>query len=289
VSTAQRVRPFQFRAASDGGWEDKLFDHIHQQGVEDLVIALSGVVHRPVQVTYEADYQRRSGDGLVAPVSVIIKLTPGGRVCLDLDRQLAACMVDMMVGGSGEREDGPFTDLEAVLVRRVLAVFPRTVVQWWDEVAEISASVEEIVVSNVPGYTRKEDGTEVGYRLSYGKAVGYLRVFYEDDAKKHLLRAAASEGLTRQDRPATGDSIDLVRRVNELDLVVSARLGLLNLTMRQLMELDTGDVLDTGTGVDQGVSVLVEGQPKFLAMPGRRGGQVAVRVTGLLKGVSEGA
>jgi flagellar motor switch protein FliM len=55
--------------------------------------------------------------------------------------------------------------------------------------------------------------------------------------------------------------------------------------MRELLELDRGDVLITSTEIGGRVPITIEGRPKFHAIPGRKGGQVAVK---LVQAIDEG-
>jgi len=64
------------------------------------------------------------------------------------------------------------------------------------------------------------------------------------------------------------------------EVEVSAELGTSLLPMRQVLNLQVGDVIPLGTGREGPVLLRIEGQPGFLGAPGISGGNNAVRVNG---------
>ncbi|MCE6952990.1 flagellar motor switch protein FliM [Cereibacter sphaeroides] len=69
----------------------------------------------------------------------------------------------------------------------------------------------------------------------------------------------------------------LQRAILEVPLTLSARLCEPEVPLRQLMQIQPGDVLPVQ--LSDTVSLLVEGQPIFDATPGERGGQTALNLT----------
>jgi flagellar motor switch protein FliM len=64
------------------------------------------------------------------------------------------------------------------------------------------------------------------------------------------------------------------------EVEVSAELGTSLLPMRQVLNLQVGDVIPLGTGREGPVLLRIEGRPGFLGAPGISGGNNAVRVSG---------
>jgi flagellar motor switch protein FliM len=67
----------------------------------------------------------------------------------------------------------------------------------------------------------------------------------------------------------------------EMSAAVTARSGQLTMSVREVLELKVGDIVDLGYDPDQPLTVLVEDKPKFFGLPGERGGKQAVHITGL--------
>ncbi|WP_028585484.1 flagellar motor switch protein FliM [Desulfogranum mediterraneum] len=70
-----------------------------------------------------------------------------------------------------------------------------------------------------------------------------------------------------------------IREAMEMEATVIARSGLIEMTIREILQLQAGDILDLGYDPDRPVDIIVEDQPKFLAIPGERDGKKAFHIT----------
>ncbi len=73
----------------------------------------------------------------------------------------------------------------------------------------------------------------------------------------------------------------LARETLEMETTVIARSGLLEMSIRQILSMQEGDIVELGYDPDQPLTIVVEDKPKFLAVPGERNGKKAFHVTGL--------
>lgn len=72
----------------------------------------------------------------------------------------------------------------------------------------------------------------------------------------------------------------IARETLEMESQVIARSGLITMTIRRILGLQPGDIIDLQYDPDRPLTVLVEDQPLFLAIPGERNGKKAFHVTG---------
>ena len=70
------------------------------------------------------------------------------------------------------------------------------------------------------------------------------------------------------------------REVLEMSALVTARSGTLSMSIRDIMALKVGDVIDLGYDPNRPLDILVEDRPKFFAIPGERNGKKAFHITG---------
>lgn len=71
-----------------------------------------------------------------------------------------------------------------------------------------------------------------------------------------------------------------IREVLEMESQVTARSGLVNMSIGTILSLKPGDIVDLHYNPDQPLTILVEDQPLFLAISGERNGKKAFHVTG---------
>ena len=76
----------------------------------------------------------------------------------------------------------------------------------------------------------------------------------------------------------------LGREILAMEATVIARSGLVEMTIRQILRMQAGDIVDLGYDPDQPLTIVVEDRPKFLAVPGERNGKKAFHVTGVYNG-----
>lgn len=72
----------------------------------------------------------------------------------------------------------------------------------------------------------------------------------------------------------------LSQEAMEMNTNVVARSGLINMNIREILQLKAGDIIDLGYDPDQPLTILTENRPKFSAVPGVRNGKKAFHVTG---------
>lgn len=66
----------------------------------------------------------------------------------------------------------------------------------------------------------------------------------------------------------------------EMECMVTAQSGTVTMSIREVMGLHAGDIVDLGYDPDRPLDILVEDKPKFSAVPGERNGKKAFHVTG---------
>ena len=79
---------------------------------------------------------------------------------------------------------------------------------------------------------------------------------------------------------ASGWAGQFARAALTMECRVAARSGLVGMTIRRLLALRPGEVLELPYNPDQPLTILVEDQPLFTAIAGERNGRRAFHVTG---------
>jgi len=72
----------------------------------------------------------------------------------------------------------------------------------------------------------------------------------------------------------------ILNEAMEMEAMVTASSGYLDMTIRKILSLKPGDIIDLPYNPDQPLTVLVEDTPLFQAIPGERNGKKAFHITG---------
>lgn len=118
--------------------------------------------------------------------------------------------------------------------------------------------------------------------VSAGKMQGLLTMCLPFDVLDRFFAGAATRrpgGLSKSPEEQLADREGVEAAVRAALLPVTARLPAFRLSMGDLMQLEPGSVLLTGLETSTNIEVIVSGQKRFEARPGRVGNKVAVQVT----------
>lgn len=263
---------------------------VHERFVRELSKVLLQMFEANLGVerkeTFSVDFLTVKNRIVPGTVAALFSLAPfSGEVLLLLPPALGFEVVDRLFGGPGrippdvgERELSPISlrTIEGVVVRFMEAFAvgfsPLVEVQSTFLRSETNAMLLEIAAptDSVVGFETEID---------LGSGVQPLTIIVPQSVLESA-RARASEGkslLPRVDRNWLGA---LRGAVEHTDVVLSADLGRLEMTARQVLSLRAGDVLHLATRGEDALPIRVEGTPLMTGVAGVSRGRNAVRLVG---------
>jgi flagellar motor switch protein FliM len=72
----------------------------------------------------------------------------------------------------------------------------------------------------------------------------------------------------------------ILQEAMEMESTVTARSGQLDMSIRRILSLQPGDIIDLPYNPDHPLTIVVEDKPLFVAIPGERNGKKAIHITG---------
>jgi len=212
-----------------------------------------------------------------------------GRVLIQMDFGIASRIIDRMLGGAGEERpsftSSTVTEIELSLLQDLGDGVFRELVSAWDQVVKLQPSRCEVVLSaqQLQGMLPSEIVLLVRHEVRLFDARGEMTITLPASTLEPIMpRLNARVLFANPRRTASSESIaDLAAQLQEVSLHLRVEIGRTTLTVAELLELDVGDILLLHAPVDRPLPVFVEGEPCFLAFPGRRGRSFAVRIAGL--------
>lgn len=210
----------------------------------------------------------------------------GGREgVIDFGLDFAFFLVDRLFGGTAEpiAPARALTPLERIGVRTVADRVRGFVADAWRDA--VTLDLELTGFESVPDILRvasPEDPvvvTTIGVKL--GERTSRLQICLPFTVLEHFFtgtyeRRAAILG-TAQEQEETHRLAETALRATHVS--VAARLPAFLLSLRELRDLRQGSVVATGIPCTAPLDVLIGGQRRFLATPGRVGSTLAVRVS----------
>lgn len=208
-----------------------------------------------------------------------------GKVAMELSPSLAFLFVDRLLGGAGGSLEKPraLTSIEQGLVQRVLQKACRELDAMWHPIHELHFHVASI--EGNPELARVVNPEEMTVLISIELMVNDVHgtmnlclpyvvmepaIHRLGQGTTYTRAAGADEGAIREALGAT-----VVRAPVSID----ADLGTVRISLRDLLDLEVGDVLRLNPASPDGARVLVQGQTRLDGVPGQSNGHRAFRVT----------
>ncbi|PSR23368.1 MAG: flagellar motor switch protein FliM [Sulfobacillus acidophilus] len=208
------------------------------------------------------------------PGSALIECTPG----------IAVAMIDRALGGQGAGVEAArrLSEIEQTIVRRI---FDRVLVIYgeiWKSLLELQPKL--VTMEHNPAFAQiagegdlvlisKQQVTIDANRGQFMLVWPYMNIapLAEAAVRAQLIRdgSLANVELKRE---------DMQRHVESVSIQASVLLGKTELTLGEFDQLKVGDAIILKNRYDQPLTMRLSTQDKFLVLPGRVRGQLAVRV-----------
>jgi flagellar motor switch protein FliM len=213
-----------------------------------------------------------------------VKNTGGAQGVIDIGHEFAYFTVDRFFGGSGAATipNRSLSPVERLTVRLVAERAVQLVEEIWQdhvplelEITGFESSPEILQIAN-----REDPVLVANVEVISGQTSSLLLIclpfavldkFFAGTTERRVTVLGSSTEIEAM-RGMTESSVRSAR------VPISARLPEFRLSMQQLLELKPGSILATGLPRTAQLDVLVAGQRRFHAMPGRLGSTLAVRL-----------
>lgn len=217
----------------------------------------------------------------------IYAISPLKHGCLfHFDTLMAFTLLEIMLGSSQTSEslalDRNLTTIEMAILRTVMSDICNELQNSMRPVVELKAQLTK-VENNFRLVSIVEPDVEVlvthfNIRLS-GELCGQMRLIIPY-LTLEPLREKFKALVTITQAAANTWTETFAHEALEMESEVTARSGMITMTIRKILDLQPGDIIDLHYNPDQPLTVMVEDQPLFLAIPGERNGKKAFHVTG---------
>jgi flagellar motor switch protein FliM len=204
---------------------------------------------------------------------------------LELSPQLALALVEQLMGGvaEGDRVPRPITKIEQSIVKSIILRGLTEIQRAWRTVAELTFKLERY--ESEADFAQVAPASEivmvVAFEVSIGQQKYMMNICFPTFALDEVLAKLNFQHFSgiAGAKAAHGADSALVLHLGSTPVEATALLGETSITLRELMELEKGDVLRTNISVDGEVKVLIGGKPRLWGKPGLSKGKLAVKIS----------
>lgn len=273
----------------------RAFQALHEGFSREFGAALSGMLRAIVEVKLISVDQLTYSEfvfSLENPTCFNLLESKGleGHLILDLSPSIIFPIVDRLLGGGKESipsiPSRPLTEIELQLVSRITLLVINGLENAWHNVCNLGLKVTQIesnpqLVQIVPP---NEVIVLVSFEITMGEVRGIMNLCIPFNTIEPLSGKLSSDtwsayqkkGLDPKQRVILEDGL------SKAAVKMIVNLAHTRLTARDLAHLAVGDVIMTEHPKEDGLEVVVEGCPMFMAKPGAVKGKKAIRVTGMV-------
>jgi len=291
---SKKVKKYDFRNPQKIAKDQlRTLEIIHENFARLLQTFLSGYLRAPVQasiLTVDQYAYSEFSNAISNPAFLsIINFDPlNGQILIDVSTNIVFATIDRLLGGDGEEipEIRGFTEIEISLLKKTMIKTMDLIKEAWENVIELDPKLEKIEVNSqfaqiVPP---NETIALVTLNISIGSVEGMMNVCIPYLVLEPILdKLSTKYWFSSTKKTITKEEMKAIRqRMLDTKVPIKAELGSTNITIRELLNLQSGDVirLDESNNL---IDLRIGSKVKFYGTPGVSNNRMAVKIVKVVK------
>ena len=275
----------------------RAFRGIHDKMARSLASQISSVMRSIVEIQLHSVDQMTYGEFLMSlpsPTSFnVFSMKPlDGSGILEINPSIAFPMVDRLLGGKGDpyETSREFTDIELNLMDTILRIIMGTLKEVWTPVIDMYPVVEskESSPNVVQIVAQNEIVVMVVMELTVGHSSGMMNICYPVISLESILNKLASRDFLLSETSAKKSrNKELKALMGGARVYLYAFLGGAELTLRELLSVEKGDIIRLDRPADDKAVINADGKDRFIGKIGLKRFRKSIEVTEILVGEHE--
>ncbi len=266
---------------------------IHDRFVRLFRLTLSNALRRVVDINVRSTELIKFGEfikTLPVPTSMnLFRMTPlRGNAMMVFETRLVFTLVEMFFGGGGDletkAEGRDFTEIESRMIKRVIISGLEDLQTSWRpvfpaQVNYVRSEVNPQFVSIVP---HSEIVVVVTFDIEIGRAPMSIIVCVPYSMIEPIRTRLNAGFQSEQDEKDNTWSNRFKQNLQKVDVELIAKLGEMNISVRDFLNLQKNDVLYLEHEIESPISIEVNGVKKFTGFQGAYKGHKAINIDELI-------
>lgn len=267
-----------------------IFEHFSRLVSTDLPAYLRKNVQMEV-VNAEAVTYSEFSNSLSNPVLIgIVNADPlNGSIIMEIASNLGFCIVDRMLGGTGEplEKIRDYSEIELGILERIFTICINMLREPWKNVVEIHPRLERIETNSqfVQIISPSEMIAIVTINMKIGEVVGLMNICLPfltlEDVMDKLNTKYWYASMENREGKAYFDVIETA--IAKAQIPIRAVLGNSTISVNDFVNLQKGDIIKINRQYDAELDIFVGNMLKFKALPGSASEDYAVKITKVIR------
>lgn len=230
-------------------------------------------------------------NSLTNPVILsIIDFKPlNGSIILELSPNMGYVIIDRILGGKGKSLDKirEYTDIERILLERIIHQFVNILPEPWENVIELTPKLEKIETNSQVAQiiSPNEIIALITFNVKIGDVEAMMNICIPHMVIEPIMdRLNTKYWFAQREKEAhTQYRHQLEKRLEYSKVPVRTILGKTQITVKEFVELQKGDIIKIDSYVQSDLQVLVGNLLKFYGKPGTHKQKNAVQITSVVR------
>jgi len=288
---AVEVRPYDFKRPERVSKDQmRALQTLHEAFARNFGASLSGFLRTIVEVKVATCEQMTYSEfisGLPNPTSFSLVAADKleGQMCLEISPLIIYPIIDRLLGGTSQDlfiPQRPMTQIETRLIGNVIRRGLSALSEAWGSIKAMSFSVAATesnpqLVQIVPP---NEVVVVIGFELKMSSRAGTMNLCIPYNVIEPVIEDLSAQSWFAASKNQKSKEIEdrICDGLSRAGMMVTGMLATTTITLRDLMEMTTGDLIVTEKPAGQPVVLCVEGEKKFLAQIGQYKGKRALKI-----------
>ena len=243
-------------------------------------------VHSVEQLTYD-EFIRSLPNPTILNIFQMAPLE--GNAIMEINPAIIFTIIDRLFGGPGEAPEKirDLTDIERIVIEKVVNRILDILREAWDNIIKFKPKLD--IIETNPLFTQIVSPSEmvvlVSFRTQFGENEGLINLCIPFIVLEPIIsKLSAHFWFAGTAKEATRESIQRIKhRIEKAVVNLSAVLGHAIIEVRELLELQSGDVIMLDSKVNDHIDIMVGSRRKFYGRPGILGSKSAIQIVSVLK------
>lgn len=280
------VTPYDFNKPNMISKEQlsSIFD-IHNKMAKILASKISSIANSTVEIELCSVDQMRYSDFLMnlpnrSNFNLFSMKPLEKNSVIEINSSIVFSILDTLLGGKGEPFDAKrkFSDIELNLFEMILKAAMNTLQESWKPVVDISANIES--KESTQDIDENEIIVTAAMKISTGQNIGMINICYPLSLCESVLPKLSAKNLNHNEININIDkNMQLQMILEGAEVEVEAILGGVELTLKDILKLQSGDIIRLSNLADDIVSLCIDSKDKFRGKIGLKKFKKSIQIT----------
>ncbi|PRR85234.1 flagellar motor switch protein FliM [Clostridium luticellarii] len=290
----QKVKPYDFRSPQKFSKDHiRTLELIHDNYARIISNYLTAQVRSTVKVKLESVQQITYEEFIHSvpnpTVLTIFKMPPlSGSILFEINPQFVFEIIDLLLGGSGvgKYKAREFTDIDKNIIKVVNSGLISNLKLAWEDVMPVETEVEGIETNPALNQTLAPNDPValITFSVEMGKKSTFINICIPYlSIEKVLDKLVVQYWFQDSNEEIVNESKEKLRkRLNVVEVQLSAILGTASLTVKEFLNLNIGDVVALDESTKSPVKMTVENKVYCYGKPGVMGKSMGVEILDII-------